>query len=211
MARKRRATRRRTLRSPIRRRSKRRTSKRSAKPSSAGSKIYSVVKNASGYLAFASQLTEKDYSNQAGTGISQQPSYKNEDIATKAKVFANVMAGRLTGMTIFKSGNMYDSENTKFTINPNGVVNKWVGVGLAGLLYKNLPIKQLPQKSKIGAVSKRVLLGGLIGGILDPPEGNNSQVMASSVRRNGIVAQNRSATLMTGQYAESADSTGGSF
>ena len=54
---------RRTLRSPIRRRSKRRTSRKTSKPSSAGSKIYSVVKNASGYLAFASQLTAKDYSD----------------------------------------------------------------------------------------------------------------------------------------------------
>ena len=125
MAMRKRRARRRTLRSPIRRRSRRRTTRRrSSKPSSAGSKIYSVVKNASGYLAFASQITEKDYNNDAGTGISQQPSYKNEDMTTKAKIFANVMAGRLTGMTIFKSGNMYDSENTKFTINPNGVVNK---------------------------------------------------------------------------------------
>ena len=184
---------------------------------SLGNSFYKIAKGASGYLAFASQITEKDYNNDAGTGISQQPSYKNEDMTTKAKIFANVMAGRLTGMTIFKSGNMYDSENTKFTINPKGVLNKWVGVGLAGLVYKNIPKKSggkyLPQQTKIGAVSKNLLLGGLIGGILDPPEvsGNNSKVMASSVRRNGIVAQNRSATLMTGQYAESADSTGCSF
>ena len=207
--RKRRA-RRRTLRSPIRRRSKRRTSKRSAKPSSAGSKIYSVVKNASGYLAFASQLTAKDYSV-----LNNQASYKNEDIATKAKIFANIAMGRLTGITPFKNGNMYGSETTPFTINPSGMVNKFTGLGIAGLIYKNLPMKQLPQKSKVGAVSKRLLLGGALGGLFDAPEGS-SKTMASSPKvlgthMTGIQQQNRSATLMTGQYAESADSTGGSF
>ena len=98
MAMRKRRARRRTLRSPIRRRSRRRTTrKRTSKPSSAGSKIYSVVKNASGYLAFASQLTAKDYER-----LNQQPSYKNEDIATKAKIFANIAMGRLTGITPFK-------------------------------------------------------------------------------------------------------------
>ena len=210
--RKRRATRRRrrTLRSPIRRRSRRTTRRRTARPQSAGSKIYSVVKNASGYLAFASQLTAKDYEV-----LNQQSAYKNEDIATKAKIFANIAMGRLTGITPFKNGNMYGSETTPFTINPSGVVNKFTGLGIAGLIYKNLPMKQLPQKSKVGAVSKRLLLGGALGGLFDAPEGS-SKTMASSPKvlgthMTGIQQQNRSATLMTGQYAESADSTGGSF
>ena len=210
MAMRKRRARRRTLRSPIRRRSKRRTSKRSTKPSSAGSKIYSVVKNASGYLAFASQLTAKDYSV-----LNNQASYKNEDIATKAKIFANIAMGRLTGITPFKNGNMYGSETTPFTINPSGMVNKFTGLGIAGLIYKNLPMKQLPQKSKVGAVSKRLLLGGALGGLFDAPEGS-SKVMASSPKvlgthMTGIQQQNRSATMQTGMYSESADSTGGSF
>ena len=209
MAMRKRRARRRTLRSPIRRRSRRATRKRSAKPSSAGSKIYSVVKNASGYLAFASQLTAKDYSV-----LNNQASYKNEDIATKAKIFANIAMGRLTGITPFKNGNMYGSETTPFTINPSGMVNKFTGLGIAGLIYKNLPMKQLPQKSKVGAVSKRLLLGGALGGLFDAPEGS-SKTMASSPKVLGthmtVNQQNRSATLMTGQYAESADSTGGSF
>ena len=209
MAMRKRRARRRTLRTPIRRRSKRRTSKRSAKPSSAGSKIYSVVKNASGYLAFASQLTAKDYSV-----LNNQASYKNEDIATKAKIFANIAMGRLTGITPFKNGNMYGSETTPFTINPSGVVNKFTGLGLAGLIYKNLPMKQLPQKSKVGAVSKRLLLGGALGGLFDAPS-NSSTTMASSPKVLGthmsVQQQNRSATMQTGMFSESADSTGGSF
>ena len=210
MAMRKRRARRRTLRSPIRRRSRRATRKRSAKPSSAGSKIYSVVKNASGYLAFASQLTAKDYSV-----LNNQASYKNEDIATKAKIFANIAMGRLTGITPFKNGNMYGSETTPFTINPSGMVNKFTGLGIAGLIYKNLPMKQLPQKSKVGAVSKRLLLGGALGGLFDAPEGS-SKTMASSPKvlgthMTGIQQQNRSATMQTGMYSESADSTGGSF
>ena len=208
--RKRRAPRRRrTLRSPIRRRSRRTTRKRTSKPSSAGSKIYSVVKNASGYLAFASQLTAKDYEV-----LNQQSAYKNEDIATKAKIFANIAMGRLTGITPFKNGNMYGSETTPFTINPSGVVNKFTGLGVAGLIYKNLPMKQLPQKSKVGAVSKRLLLGGALGGLFDAPS-NSSTTMASSPKVLGthmtVNQQNRSATMQTGMYSESADSTGGSF
>ena len=211
MAMRKRRARRRTLRSPIRRRSRRRTTrKRTSKPSSAGSKIYSVVKNASGYLAFASQLTAKDYSV-----LNQQPAYKNEDIATKAKIFANIAMGRLTGITPFKNGNMYGSETTPFTINPSGVVNKFTGLGVAGLIYKNLPIKALPQKSKVGAVSKRLLLGGALGGLFDAPEGS-SKTMASSPKvlgthMTGVQMQNRSATMQTGMYSESQDSTGGSF
>ena len=209
MAMRKRRARRRTIRSTIRRR-RRAPKRRTSKPSSAGSKIYSVVKNASGYLAFASQLTAKDYSV-----LNNQASYKNEDIATKAKIFANIAMGRLTGITPFKNGNMYGSETTPFTINPSGMVNKFTGLGIAGLIYKNLPMKQLPQKSKVGAVSKRLLLGGALGGLFDAPEGS-SKTMASSPKvlgthMTGIQQQNRSATLMQGQYAESADSTGGSF
>ena len=206
MAMRKRRARRRTLRTPIRRRSKRRTSKRSAKSSSAGSKIYSVVKNASGYLAFASQLTAKDYSDLNG-----QASYKNEDIATKAKIFANIVTGRLTGIHAFKGDNLYGSDDIPFTVNPSGVANKFTGLGIAGLIYKNIPIKSLPMKSKVGAVAKRVLVGGILGGVFDPPMNSPSKTMASSPKVLGVRQQNRMATMQTGMYSESADSTGGSF
>ena len=176
------------------------------KPSSAGSKIYSVVKNASGYLAFASQLTAKDYSDLNG-----QASYKNEDIATKAKIFANIVTGRLTGIHAFKGDNLYGSDDIPFTVNPSGVANKFTGLGIAGLIYKNIPIKSLPMKSKVGAVAKRVLVGGILGGVFDPPMNSPSKTMASSPKVLGVRQQNRMATMQTGMYSESADSTGGSF
>jgi len=206
MAMRKRKARRRTLRSPIRRRSKRRTSRKTSKPSSAGSKIYSVVKNASGYLAFASQLTAKDYSD-----LNSQASYKNTDIATKAKIFTNIVTGRLTGTHIFKGDDLYGSDDIPFTVNPSGVVNKFTGLGIAGLIYKNLPIKSLPMKSKVGAVAKRVMIGGVIGGVFDPPMNSPSKTMASSPKVLGVRQQNRMATMQTGMYSESNDSTGGSF
>ena len=213
MARARRSTRkgmrRRTARraySGLRRRrstTRRRRTRRRASPKGAGSRIYDIVKNASGYLEFANQITAKDYADLSNTN------YKNEDIATKAKIFSNIVLGRLTGMTPFKSGNLYGSEDIPFTINPNGLVNKWTGLGVAGLIYKNLPIKQLPQKSKVGAVSKRLLLGGAIGGLFDPPM--NSTTTSSSPKVLGVTQQNRSATMQRGIYSPSSDSVGGSF
>ena len=126
----RRSTRRRKrtiTRAPLRRRTRRRTSRRKTNGAkSMGSKIYSLVKSASPYIAFTSQLTQKDYSALENT------SYKNEDMATKAKIFLNIVTGRLTGFTAFKNGNLYGSETTPFTINPSGVANKFTGIGVAG-------------------------------------------------------------------------------
>ena len=175
---------------------------------SLGNSMYKLAKNASGYLAFASQLTAKDYSDLNATS-----SYKNEDIATKAKIFANIVTGRLTGLHAFKGDNLYGSDQIPFTVNPSGVVNKFTGLGVAGLIYKNLNIKQLPQKQKVGAVAKNLLVGGALGGLFDPPMNSNSQstTMASSPKVLGVVQQNRMATMQTGMFSEGSDSTGGSF
>ena len=175
---------------------------------SLGNSMYKLAKNASGYLAFGSQITAKDYSDLNATS-----SYKNEDIATKAKIFANIVTGRLTGLHAFKGDNLYGSDEIPFTVNPSGVVNKFTGLGVAGLIYKNLNIKQLPQKQKVGAVAKNLLVGGALGGLFDPPMNSNSQstTMASSPKVLGVVQQNRMATMQTGMFSEGSDSTGGSF
>ena len=175
---------------------------------SLGNSMYKLAKNASGYLAFFSQLTAKDYSD-----LNSTSSYKNEDMATKLKIASNIVTGRLTGLHAFKGDNLYGSDQIPFTINPSGLVNKFTGLGVAGLIYKNLPMKQLPQKSKVGAISKNLLLGGAIGGLFDPPMNSPSQskTMASSPKVLGVVQQNRMATMQTGMYSPTDDSTGGSF
>jgi hypothetical protein len=175
---------------------------------SLGNNLYKLAKNASGYLAFASQLTAKDYSD-----LNATTSYKNEDMATKLKIFANIVTGRLTGIHAFKGDNLYGSDQIPFTVNPGGMVNKFTGLGLAGVLYSKSGVKLLPQKSKVGAVAKNLLIGGGIGGLFDPPMNSpsQSQTMASSPKVLGVQQQNRMATMQTGMYSESADSTGGSF
>ena len=179
----------------------------------AGDKIYEITKNVIPYVAFANQITAKDYKNDEGTGVAQQASYRNENMATKAKIFANIVIGRMSGYTPFKNGNLYDSENTPFTVNPSGIANKWTGLGVAGLIYKNLPIKQLPQKSKVGAIAKRLVISGAIGGIFDAPDaGNSSVIRTSTVRRNpSVISHNRQATMQSGMYSSSGDPTGSGF
>ena len=180
----------------------------------AGDKIYEITKNVIPYVAFANQITAKDYKNDEGTGVAQQASYRNENMATKAKIFANIVIGRMSGYTPFKNGNLYDSENTPFTVNPSGIANKWTGLGVAGLIYKNLPIKQLPQKGKIGSIAKRILISGAIGGLFDAPDGSNRVSMSSpQVLGNNmsVISQNRQATTQSGMYSPSSDPTGSAF
>ena len=74
-------------------------------------------------------------------------------------------------------------------------------------------VKLLPQKQKVQAIGKNLLIGGGIGGLFDPPmnANSNSHTMASSPKVLGVVQQNRMATMQTGMFSESGDSTGGSF
>ena len=211
MARRRRSTRagniRRTARRAYKRR--RRSTKKRSSPKSAGNKIYSAIKGIVPFYAFASQITAKDYE------ALQNTDYKNADIATKGKIFTNIVLGRLSGFTPFKGANLYGSDSTPFTINPSGLVNKFTGLGLAGMIYKNLPIKQLPLKSKIGTLGKGLLVGGGIGGLFDAPDGSSSTQTHTSPQVLGknmsIIQQNRSATMGTGMYSGSNDSVRGSF
>ena len=191
-----------------------RKKKNNKRPKTAGDKIYEITKNVIPYVAFANQITAKDYKNDEGTGVAQQASYRNENMATKAKIFANIVIGRMSGYTPFKNGNLYDSENTPFTVNPSGIANKWTGLGVAGLIYKNLPIKQLPQKGKIGSIAKRILISGAIGGLFDAPDGSNRVSMSSpQVLGNNmsVISQNRQATTQSGMYSPSSDPTGSAF
>jgi len=95
------------------------------------------------------------------------------------------------------------------------MVNKFTGIGVAGLIYKNLPIKQLPMKGKIGTLAKSTLVSGAIGGLFDAPDNSNRTSVTSSPQVLGknmsVIQQNRSATMQTGMYSGSNDSVRGSF
>ena len=212
MARRRRSTRKNMVRRTARRaftRRRRRSAKKSVGSKSVGNKIFGALKGIVPFYVFASQLTQKDYQALENTN------YKNEDIVTKAKIFTNITFGRLSGFTPFKGANMYGSESTPFTINPSGMINKFTGIGVAGLIYKNLPIKQLPMKGKIGTLAKSTLVSGAIGGLFDAPDNSNRTSVTSSPQVLGknmsVIQQNRSASMQRGMYSEGNDSTEGSF
>jgi len=192
------------------RRSKRRTSRRkTTTKKSAGAKIYDMVKHAAPYYAFASQLTQKDYS------ALEQTDYKNAPLIDKVKIFSNIVTGRLTGFTAFKGDNLYGSETTPFTINPAGLVNKFTGAGLAAILYSKVPIKMLPEKGRVGSLGKKVLVGGAVGGLFDAPDSNPHSTSMSTPRVLGrnmsVIQQNRNATMQTGFASAGNDTTRSSF
>mgnify|MGYP004451044577 FL=1 len=201
--------RRRTARRAYTRTRRRRRVSRTRRTTSAGDRVYGLIKSVIPWVAFGNQITAKDYEV-----LNQQAGYKNENIATKAKIFANIVIGRMSGMTPFKGANLYNSDTTPFTVNPSGIANKWTGLGVAGLIYKNLPIKQLPQKGKIGSIAKRILISGAIGGLFDAPDGSNRISMSSpQVLGNNmsVISQNRQATTQSGMYSPSSDPTGSAF
>ena len=121
-----------------------------SKAKSSGDRIFNALSNIAPWFVFAKQLTDKDYSI-----LNTDPGYKNQDIATKGKIFANIVLGRLSGFTPFKNGNLYGSETTPFTLNPSGIVNPLSGASLAGQIYARIPIKGLPLKGKIKSLTKK--------------------------------------------------------
>ena len=178
---------------------------------STGAKIYDMVKHAAPYYAFASQLTQKDYS------ALEETDYKNSPLIDKVKIFSNIVTGRLTGFTAFKGDNLYGSETTPFTINPAGLVNKFTGAGLAAILYSKVPIKMLPEKGRVGSLGKKVLVGGAVGGLFDAPDSNPHSTSMSTPRVLGkhmsmsVIQQNRNATMQTGFASAGNDTTRSSF
>ena len=186
-------------------RRRRRTTKRRmlrSKAKSSGDRIFNALSNIAPWFVFAKQLTDKDYSI-----LNTDPGYKNQDIATKAKIFTNIVLGRLSGFTPFMNGNLYGSETTPFTLNPSGIVNPLSGASLAGQIYARIPIKGLPLKGKIKSLTKKTLIASVLGGLFDAPGDNPKATYASPniIGRNMILNQNRSASTQTGQFSTSQD------
>ena len=191
-------------------RKRRRSRKNKNNSKSTGLKVYDSVSKLAPWYTFFSQLTAKDYEALA----TQAPEYRNSDLQTKAKVFANIVLGRVSGFTPFKGDDVYGTDDIKFTINPGGVVNKFSGVSLAGILYSRLPMKFLPEKGRVGSLAKKTLVSSVIGGLFDAPA-NSPTTKRSTPRVNyggsPVVAQNRNVTLNRNSFSPSQDSTAGSF
>ncbi len=135
------------------------------------------MSNLAGVLVFFSQLTQKDRDNGAYTG----------GTSDKLRIFANNVLGRVIGFQPFSS-----HANPAFTqtINLDGAFNRFSGIGLGGLIYSMLPIKQLPHKGKVRTLSRRVLTAGILGGIFDAPQNDT---------RNRVVSQREAPRIAASQ------------
>ena len=171
----------------------RKTRRRRKNKTSKNKSIKSMVRKAADKLAapvsFWSQLSQKDYEI-----LNARPEYHALDYIGKLKVAANILTGSLTGKVAF-SDQYNPSPNGSPRINPAGIVNKWVGIGLAGKIY-SLVGKQmgLPEQAAIGRIGTKIIYGGAVGGFFDPP-GNPSGYVSTASASPNVMVQNRATTM----------------
>jgi len=186
------------------RKRRRRTKKSNNKHVSIKSMIRKVVNQGAAPLAFWQQLTEKDYAV-----LNATPEYRGADYLTKLKVAANILTGSLTGRVAFS--NQYNpvgelSANPgQPRINPAGIINKWVGIGLAAKIYGKIGRSmKLPEAASIDRIGSKVIFGGAVGGFFDPPSpaGRISTYAVSPNVRTQNIAQVRT------QYARRMSNVG---
>ena len=150
--------------------------------------IRQVVNKGSAPLAFWQQLSEKDYQVLNADG-----NYRALDYLGKLKVASNILTGSLTGRVLF-SDQYNPQPGGQPRINPAGIINKWVGIGLAGKLYGKIgKSMKLPEASMIDRVGSKLIFGGAVGGFFDPPGNPGGYVSTANVTPN-VMVQNRSQT-----------------
>ena len=88
-------------------------------------------------------------------------------------------------------------------IHPAGIINKWVGIGVAGKLYGKIgKSMKLPEASMIDRVGSKLIFGGAVGGFFDPPGNPGGYVSTSNVSPN-VMVQNRAQTNRSFAQAQS--------
>jgi len=146
------------------------------------SKINKAIKGGgilAGVLAFVQQTTAEDVKFAKSTGYYQGLNGEN-----KAKFLVGKLIGRATGFTVF--GNVA-GEAPDFKINLWGPVNKWTGIGVGGLIYKTLGgYFNLPYRNHVRNFTAPILIGGIVGGLIDPP--GDSSGPAPTPSRNQVSA-----------------------
>ena len=170
------------------RKRRRRSSKKRNGSKSIKSMVRQIVSKGSAPLAFWQQLSEKDYQVLNADG-----NYRALDYLGKLKVAANILTGSITGRVAF--GDQYNpSPSGQPRINPAGVINKWVGMGVLGKLYGKIgKSMKLPEAAMIDRVGSKFIFGGAIGGFFDPPGNPGGYVSTANVTPN-VMVQNRSQT-----------------
>ena len=179
-----------------RKRSRRRKAKKNGSKS-IKSMIRQVVNKGSAPLAFWQQLSEKDYQVLNADG-----NYRALDYLGKLKVASNILTGSLTGRVLF-SDQYNPQPGGQPRINPAGIINKWVGIGVAGKLYGKIgKSMKLPEASMIDRVGSKLIFGGAVGGFFDPPGNPGGYVSTANVTPN-IMVQNRAQTNRSFARAQS--------
>lgn len=183
--------------------SKRTKAKQTAKGFSLniGKSLWPIIRELTTPITFLEQISAKDR-EALGNSWSDAPALQ------KAKIMANIISGRITGINLFK-----DEYQTPQTLNPAAIINKWTTSGFGMWVYGQIPIKQLPLKAKFKAIGKRMMVGGGIGGLFDAKEGSSSSssgtrhIQAPDMKQKtgygNIVMQNR--------YINGSDSVRSSF
>ena len=170
------------------RKRRRRSSKKRNGSKSIKSMIRQIVNKGSAPLAFWQQLSEKDYQVLNADG-----NYRALDYLGKLKVASNILTGSLTGRVLF-SDQYNPQPGGQPRINPAGIINKWVGIGVAGKLYGKIgKSMKLPEASMIDKVGSKLIFGGAVGGFFDPPGNPGGYVSTANVSPN-VMVQNRSQT-----------------
>ena len=159
--------------------------------------VRQIVNKGSAPLAFWQQLSEKDYQVLNADG-----NYAALDYLGKLKVAANILTGSLTGRVAF-SDQYNPSPSGQPRINPAGIINKWVGIGIMGKLYGKIGKgMKLPEASTIDRVGSKLIFGGAVGGFFDPPGNPGGYVSTANVTPN-IMVQNRAQTNRSFAQAQS--------
>ena len=169
----------------------RKTRRRRKNKTSKNKSIKSMVRQAANKLAapvaFWSQLSQKDYEV-----LNASPQYHALDYIGKLKVAANILTGSLTGRVLF-SDQYNPQPGGQPRINPAGIINKWVGIGLAGKIYSMVGKQMgLPEQAAIGRIGTKIIYGGAVGGFFDPPSAQG-RVSTYAVTPN-VMVQNRATT-----------------
>jgi len=124
-----------------------------------GKSIWPYVRELTTPLTFIEQISAKDRETLGSA-------WDNAGWIQKGKIMLNIITSRTSGFALFK-----DEYRAQFTLNPNGVINKWTTTGFAFWVYSKVPIKFLPLRSKFGAIGKRMMTGGGVGGLFDAKDG----------------------------------------
>jgi len=160
------------------------------------SKVTNVVDKLASPVAFWTQLTSKDYQI-----LNADENYRNLPNMEKAKVAVNILTGSITGHVFFP-GHYNPSSNGEPRINPAGVINKTVGIGVMGKLYGAVgKSMKLPRHASINKIANKVIYGGVVGGFFDPPNPHQQSSRSYTTSHvSPVITQNREVTRGAMQY-----------